>query len=391
MEIIVFSYGEARDANTWSNVPSFAVNALEQMGHIVHCVNFGPRSSIENNIVIWGNRFIKLFLGRDTLFNIEQWPYWQKYHARLIDQAIKKYPKTQLLMFFSYSITSGRKYAIPSLMFCDFTIDYTIREVQKRAVRRSETKLVQRQDRLVESTNYIVSLFPAATKHYKQYYNNPNIIGIDGHIINAELLIEDSESILSRKVDSINILFIGRKKYKKGLMTLIQAVKEINATRPDHAIRLDVIGLTSNVVNGLKYDWLTYHGILNKSNTIQKQLYYDCILPAKVIVNTTQHWAGISSIVESMYYYTPVITSKYPDFEAIFGSEIDFGFYCQAEDPVMLKHQLEKLLAMREEDYRRLCLSAHENVKAFTWENCLRSVFKQCKLENLDHSGTSMS
>ena len=41
MKIIAFAYGDPCDPNTWSNVPFFAISALQEMGNQVIGVDLG--------------------------------------------------------------------------------------------------------------------------------------------------------------------------------------------------------------------------------------------------------------------------------------------------------------------------------------------------------------
>lgn len=83
---------------------------------------------------------------------------------------------------------------------------------------------------------------------------------------------------------------------------------------------------------------------------------------------------GYSSIVEAMYFYTPVIVSPYDDFVNEFGKDIDFGIYNKKYDSLVLAKNMESIF--NSSDYENMCLNAHERVKDYTWDNYVDKILK---------------
>jgi glycosyltransferase involved in cell wall biosynthesis len=67
-----------------------------------------------------------------------------------------------------------------------------------------------------------------------------------------------------------------------------------------------------------------------------------------------------------MYFYTPVIVTPYSEFIKTFGQDIDFGYYCEENDTILIK---DKILAiMQNSSYKELCINANSAVQHFTWD-----------------------
>ena len=379
MEIITFAFGEPRNPQTWSNVPYFAVKALEEMGHTVHCVDIRPQSVIFNKLVMMVNKALRLVLGKDTLFLVELWPVWRRYYDSVVAKAVNKYPMADLLLLFTYSLSGERITEIPSVLFSDFTVDYAIHELYKREPKWYEKNLILAQDQIMQNADCIVSLFPKAAEHYQQRYQTDNIYKISGHILNCDEPVGDVDALAQQKFCANEILFIGRKAYRQGALCLIDAVERYNTAHPDFPLHLNIIGMTDELLGIQSNETVTCHGILNKADSVQRQTYYDLIRKAKCIANTTKNWGGISSITEAMLFGTPVITSKYDEFSEIFGEDLSFGYYCESENVDKLAQALADLLAKDKDAYAQLARNAHNSVKDFTWQNCIVSILDRCK------------
>lgn len=374
MKIIAFAHGDPFDPNTWSNVPFYSVLALQNMGHQVIGIDLGGCAE-KRRVVFWIDRFIKLFLGRNTQCLLEHSRFMGRKYKTIISKAVQENPDASLLVFYTYSASGCHDYPIPSLMLCDFTIDYAITQMMKREYRFWEKRYFSIQDELIKETDYFACLFPQVADYYKDYYHR-DVISLQGHVINTNKTIDDIESIIGGKRRSNNILFIGRKKYLMGLRTLISAVQRFNNNNVSVRFRITVIGMNGKEGRGLKQDGVTYLGYLDKTKASQRKQYYDAIMESKLIVNTTKGWAGISSVVEAMYFGTPIITTNYPEFYRVFGEIWDCGRYCLPEDVDDLEKALASVSQLDEQAYSSMCYSAHNRVCDFTWDRAMRDILE---------------
>lgn len=368
MTIVAFASGDPESLRTWSNVPALAIKALRDMGNTVYSVNLEPSSTLARTLLRIQNKLFRLIFGKSTMILVQHFPFWKLYTDKKVKQAVRAHKDADVLLFFSYSATGSKGCNIPSVLFCDFTIEYALKTISKRTPNLIEQKLIEHQNKILESSDAVISLFPQAAKFYSERYINKNIFSMKGHVINSTLSPEDENTSIKNKKNSHEILFIGRKSYKNGAIALINAVKQYNMKSKDK-VDLTIIGMTEvDLMINLPIH-IKCIGYLDKSDATQSKCYYDHIKKAVAIINPTKNWGGISSIVEAMWFYTPVITSAYPEFVEIFGSDIRFGKYIEPENVTDIVEKITYLMNIRQDEaYTDLCKCSHNTVKDYTWD-----------------------
>lgn len=355
-EIIVFTEGDANLASTWSNVPYFLTKTLENKNYNVRRVNIAVNKIIPGMIA----KIIKIFL-KKTTYSANRTKWYTTMAEIKMKKAVKKYKNAQYFITTNFSYSPYKYTNKPILLFCDWTYEYYIRYFQNRLPDSFENKEIKRQNRQIENSDYIITLFPQVCEYMKKHYNNPNIYYL-GNVVNTIDTV--NENIIEQKEQSNKILFIGNKKYLKAAKMLIEAFSMLKHTD----LELHIIGLTKEELQVENKNVFLY-GYLNKSNPKEKAMYCKLVTEAKVCINTNEKWAGFSSIIECMYYFTPVITTPYIEFVETFGKKIKFGYYCEKNNPDIIKNKIEKISNMGEQEYREMCIEAHENVKSFSWDS----------------------
>lgn len=378
MKIIVFSYGDAQDPQIWSNVPYCATKALEKQGVTIHYVDFSPQRPIGKALIGLFNKISRFINGRDTQLLWQHLSIFRRRCTHTVLKAVEMHPNADLMLFFTFSQSGMHKTHVPSVLFCDFTIDYVIKCILQRKPSAIEKRLIKQQDEVISSSDLMISLFPQATEYYKQRYSTCGIYGIDGHVINSFIDLPPMEETIGNKIGSNSVVFIGRKKYRQAALTLIKSINGYNK-KHNKELNVEIIGMTGQELGIGEAANIKCYGVLNKSTEAERNKYYDIVIHAKCIVNTAANWAGISSIVEAMWFYTPVITSEYNDFVKIFGNHLSFGYYCAAEDCEDLENKIECMMAKDEHGYKQMCIDAHNAVSEFTWDNCIGKVINEWK------------
>jgi glycosyltransferase involved in cell wall biosynthesis len=179
--------------------------------------------------------------------------------------------------------------------------------------------------------------------------------------------------ILDLKENSNKILFIGNTFYLSGAIELCKAVGYIKENR-NMDIELHFISLIRHdFPYELQADYMSCHGYLDKSIPEDREDYYSLIKNAKIVVNTTPKWAGLTSILESMYFYTPIITNKNDNFKKIFGDEIQFGQYCD-NHYIEIAEKIMAIWKLSKDEYSKMCESANFEVKDFTWDKYVENI-----------------
>lgn len=369
-EVILFTYGDANNAATWSNVPYYFANALEKKGFIVRKVNIKKFGLIQKIV----NKTIKIF-NKKTCMAFERTWISSKISKMVMKKAIRKYPDSICNIVTNFNISPGSMSNNKSIIFSDWTFEYLIEHFNNRRPGYFEEKEIQRQNKEIESSDYVISLFPQVCEYMKKRYTNNNIMYL-GNVINMSMDEEQDHKNMER-FSSDYILFIGRKKYIDSAENVAKALEVYNANAYKK-VKLYIIGMNRNDLNYCN-DYVKCFGYINKTQTESKNLYYDLILNSKCCINTSDVWAGFSSIVEMMYNYTPVITSKYSEFVKTFGEEIDFGIYCENKVKSIVG-AIKYIENLDENEYEKMQIKAHNAVKGFSWDEYMDNIIESCNI-----------
>lgn len=359
-EVTVFATGDPNHASTWSNIPYFLVDVLKRNGVTVNTVDLSPNRLLKLGYDICLRLPVKL------LFPGTHYAYFRTpLHAwdakRRIVAAIRRYPRSTLNIFMTYTFSANGYGDLPSVQICDWPFDYQIRTFLDRKADILESAAVNREKSSMQKTDLVISLFDGVSRYLRSECNISNC-KYYGHVINCGLY-PDKDQLLTCKSASDEILFIGGRHYRKGAHRLIKAFKKLRVKYP--SIKLNVIGMSAKEI-GQSCQGLICHGRLNKDKHEESIKYYKLLSKARVIVNPTPKWAGFSSLVEAMYFYTPIVTTQFHEFKITFGDVSSFGSYCKDEGIEDLSKCIESLLD--NEGYTDKCINAHNQVHDFTWD-----------------------
>lgn len=359
--VIFFTFGDSNSASTWSNVPYCFTRELERRGITIFRINIEPLKLIRQiyDHTIWK---ATQFFWPGNQYSFIRTPIASAIIWHRIRNAVLEHFDADLCIFTCYDFYN--KYNnIPTLLFCDWTYKILI-ERAGRTPYFFELPFIKRQDAVINTANYVVSLFPACASRMKLDYPQANIHSFTTNVINLlydKQLVQDE--ILKRKLEKKRILFVGNKWYKDALILLLQVCQNIQKCMPD--IELYVIGMNQNHT-GITAPYIHYLGYLHKDIESERNLYYETLISSSLIVNVSPVWGGYSSIVEAMFFYTPVIVAPYEEFLLEFGKNINFGIYNEGFTEEQLEKSVVRLLTS--DNYRDICISAHERVKNYTWK-----------------------
>lgn len=363
MKILFLSCGDAENPKSWSNVPYLFLKTLRSKGYDVITYNIDPNkylTQIFDWLVCKPLRLIYRFhtyqFIRSSLFL-----HWNNLRLRKI---FRRHADSDLAIIMNFDFYNKWN-DVPTLLFHDWTYLSELRDHLKRRPFFFEKALLNFQDKALNNAQYVVSLFPACARQIKKDFPQAHVYSLGNNVINSLYEGEiDANQIILEKQQSQSILFIGSLHYLKAANHLVEAVKLIHKTIP--SVKLDIIGLSNNNFKNLP-DYVHAYGYLNKNVAKENELYYRLLFRARVIANPDSRWAGYSSMIEGMYYYTPVAVSPYPEFVEEFGNNIDFGKYFTTYSVDNSASTLEDLLLCKNEQYRNMCNKAHKSVENYTW------------------------
>jgi hypothetical protein len=256
---------------------------------------------------------------------------------------------------------------------CDWTFNILIRDRLNREPFYIEKKFIKRENRAINNAKYVISLFPDCAKKMKEDNPYANIYYMNNNVVNSVYNgIIDEEKILNDKHNSHKLLFIGNQNnpsYLKTAKIITEAFLIVKESIND--IELHIIGIESSTL-GITNKDIHCYGYLHKDNKEECETYYNIILRSSLIINTTPLWAGYSSLIEAMYFYTPVLVSPFKDFVKEFGNNIDFGKYCSGYDPSIIARDIEAIIGSC--NYLQLAKNAHLKTHQYTWENYVNKI-----------------
>lgn len=371
-EVIVFGeQGEPRALKTFSNVPYFLVQSLEQQGILVHTVNLSIRE--------WWQRIARRIF--DNLVNrtgkTEVSYYRSKWHAAVnkvkIRKAIQRYPTADAFIFTSFSFSTADISDKPTFLFCDWDLPHFFQYLLEREPQPNERKMVDRQKVCIEAATAVFVLFPAVAARMQAHYRQPNMYYL-GNVVNH--LREPLPEQVSRKKANQQLLFIGNARYLNGFLRLLDAFRELKPHIPE--LQLHAIGISGKDLAEVPAD-VYLHGYLDKDRSEDREKYYELLNQSTIFINTHPKWAAFSATLEAMYFYTPIIVTDYEEFRYTFGNNIGFGHLYNEDDS--LADHIRAILG--HPDYDRLSQAAHRAAKVHNWPDWVAKMRK--KMEALSN------
>jgi glycosyltransferase involved in cell wall biosynthesis len=378
--ITVFSQGDSSSSKTWSNIPYYLTNTLRNKGINVNAINVEPKGILRVFYDKFLCRILRHTFWRDTTYTYERSRSFQRAVNAKMKTALKAYPNTDVFISTSFSFHPGSMTEKPCILFCDWNYEFLISQFKEKSPDWFEKKGISIQDRVIQSADLVVSLFPNMAQYMSEQYPNTKVLYL-GNVINSEPF-EISINELGNRFGDPHIIFVGMPRYINGLTSLIEAVTSINnnGTR----LGLDIIGMNQSDVSSSTFpSYIRFHGYLEKSKDNQLEQYNSLMKSALAFINTTPQWAGFSSTLEAMYFGLPVYTSRYHSFVETFGSSLNFGDYCESNNPKDIETFISSLLKLSQDEYVSLCQNARKKAEPFTWSAYVDKLISKIETELL--------
>ena len=375
--MIVFTNGDATSQKTWSNVPFNFTKSLMDEGCVVHCVDISQLGWIPKLYEKLLNGFMRTFLKRvygETHWNARRTIVYAYCVHRKMKKALNMYPNSKIAISLTYSYLCPAQKGLYTVMLCDWPLWYLYeRECMKKSL--FDRFSIRLENREIMRADEVISLYPYVASRMCSYYKKH--VCYLGNYINADLQCENLEAVIEKKYESNEYIFIGKKEYGLSARFLIDVLSKYQIENPQKKFKVIIIGLNSDFFEEIPQNIdIVFLGYLNKSDETQKSLYYKNLLKAKAIVNTTDKWAGPSSIFEAMYLGTPVITLPNKDFLMMVGEKRRIGYYCESNTFESVYNAIKYIDELSEVTYKEMGVQAHEAVKNYTWSNYAKNFVK---------------
>lgn len=365
--IVVFTYGDSKDPSTWSNVPYLFTTTLEKRGYNVIREDISTNQNLFTLAYSLACKIIK----PSTTFYFYRSKINRKIVEKKIKAAVKKYDGiADLYVSISFDFSPSKYTNKKVLLLSDWPIEYAIEKRYNRSPDFLEAGDIRRHKSVIEDATKVISLFQDVALYMNGRFDQQTLYL--GGLINALCETDGFEETKDRNY----ITFIGKKAYYDSAKEVVAAFEKIDeGIKNTRNLELHVIGMNKNDFKEINSSRMFFHGYLNKGEEKQREEYYDILKKSFIIINTNKKWAGMSSVLEAMYYYRPIITSEYDEFIKTFGKNIDFGVYSE-NDRDEIKTHIEKMLNLDAEEYKKMAESAHLAVKDFSYDCFIEKIEK---------------
>ena len=201
-EVTVFTNGDSGKISTWSNIPYFLTETLLSKGIRVNRVDISPSKTLNILFQIF-LKIIRIFF-RETTYEY----YRSFFHfvdvRGIIRKAIKEFKDSQANIFLTFSFSSFGLTSQPTIQLCDWTYDYYFKYFLERHPDILEKTSIRREDRQIEGSDLVLTLYPGVAKYMNTIYKNNNIMYI-GNVINSNKIVNQSH-VIELKITSKNLL-----------------------------------------------------------------------------------------------------------------------------------------------------------------------------------------
>ncbi len=360
-EIVWIGYGDSKNASTWSNVPYLFTKTLEEKKIKVDRIDISANHTISR---LYDRIIYPIFR---PIFGLA--PFGRTYllyawNLLKIKRQMKRFPNAEYCIISSFDYYNKFSKA-QTILYGDWTYD-TLLERQKKKPSFWDRRFINQQKLAINKADIVISLFAECAKHIKEIYPLSNVHYLNTYFINSLYEEElDPKLIIKRKRESKSILFIGKKIYKETADKVIEAFKLLRSK--DSSLSLNIIGMVKSDFDGNIPEGINFYGFLHKDIKLECDTYYKLLLDATIIANPNPVWGGYSSIVEAMYFYTPILVAPYKDFKQEFGENINFGIYNAEYTAECIAKNI--MAIMESSEFNTICMNAHERVKDYTWSN----------------------
>jgi glycosyltransferase involved in cell wall biosynthesis len=364
---------DPHDVDSWSNIPYLLLTHLESLGYEVVAVNLREFYVLK---VLWkftAGLFHKVFFWNTSYSYYRSLPH-SLYATMVLNRAIRRFGTEACLLINTSLSHSPTRTPIPTILLGDWTYDFYIGRFLNRHPNCKEKAAIARDKAAMARASWVVSLFPCSAKRIESDYGLQNVchLGIPVNTYPGALerfqfrdSLTERESHGDKVHGPLRIVFVGRRKYLKGLYMLLDAaallegqvevaIDIIGLQRPDLDVRFKTV---SNV---------SFHGYLGKGNAVTRDLFYSALNEADVFVSPSTPWGPYSAILEAMLQETALITYPYDEFIEMFPNCSQFALLLNEVTPEELAAKIQYLASNRPE-LVRLKLNARKSVVHKTW------------------------
>jgi glycosyltransferase involved in cell wall biosynthesis len=374
LQLNLFTLGNARDINTWSNVPYFFHRALLARDVGVTPVDITP----------FDNPAFRLFRGwwdiRSRFASctglIESWDlYRTKVNHDLTNVKVRAASRTHasadLNVFLTFSFSSHRYSTTPVVLYCDRTYEHYLEECARTPTPRDRAFIAIERDNLAHA-DLVLAMSEVCRDFVDSRYKTRRLAHLQPGI-NVENSAIDTHDLVARKERHHDILFIGRGAHKRGVDILIKAFTMFNQ-RQGRRFVLRVVGIRREELTPefqVARDDVQFYGYLDRNLPRERDLYDSLMQSARLFVFPTRPAPIAGVLKEAKLNCTPVIIARVPGAAERVTHDHD-GVLVDRLEPEDFARHMEALVTDVSR-WRRLAHNAHASIEHSTWSSAAGS------------------
>ena len=358
MNILVVASGNPESTSTWSGVPCRVVSELRRQGHCVVCGDFSNVWWIKPLRVAYNQFLCRHFLVfkcksfMATRIGILLNSLWLKCMLR-------RRKDIDLVVAMSFCF-NGKSLGKPLVLVHDWTIGYLRALFGDREIGPEDVNIDAPAFDAMRYAKKVVSLYPKSAEYMKSHIGE--CVSYICNPINVDTYADMGARIDAAR-DSRHILVVGGSVYRRNVETVLMAADKLGISD----VIVDVVGC-SDVSYKPVNATVRFHGYLDRTKPNDGQLYDYLFMSARCFVNVRKGWCGGSSVAEALYRGVPVVVSRNPEIECLYGGCPAVSLV-EPENVAALAERLKVLFSMGRSEYEAICRAAHERTKNDTYGN----------------------
>ena len=349
VNILVVASGNPESAGTWSGVPCRVVTELRRLGHCVVCGDFSnvwwikPWRVAYNRFLCRHFRVFKCKSFMATRFGIQLNSLWLKH-------LLRRRKDIDLVVAMSFCF-NGKNLGKPLFLVHDWTIGYLRALFGDREIGPEDVDIDAPAFDAMRYAKKVVSLYPKSAEYMKSHIGE--CVSYICNPINVDTSADMGARIDAAR-ESRHVLVVGGAVYRRNVETVLMAADRLGISD----VVVDVVGC-SDVSYKPVNATVRFHGYLDRAKPNDGQLYDSLFMSARCFVNVRKGWCGGSSVAEALYRGVPVVVSRNPEIECLYG-ECPAVSLVEPENVAALAERLRVILLKEDREYEAMCRAAHD-------------------------------
>lgn len=383
LTINLFTYGDALDVNTWSNLPYYFHRALLARDVHVNPINLMPAEpaiTLMRRLLALRARAAR-GLGVELRTDVFRTRAHSWLTNRNIQSAVRQHGDADANVFMTFSFSSHRYSAVPVILYCDRTYEQHLEDTGA-AVGPGDRGFIQIERDNIRHAALVLTTSAVCRDFINDRYEVKRVAHLTAGI-NAEPSEIDPHALIALKEHATDILFIGRGAHKRGVDILIKAFTVFNR-RQRGAFTLHIVGVTPQELppdlQPPRED-IRFYPYLDRTIARDKALYDTLMQSARLFVFPTRPGPIAGVIREAQLNCTPVIISSVHGASERVAHDTT-GILVESLAPEDFAHQMEALV-LDTPRWRRLAYNAHLSIKDRTWSKTAQAFLEIAEASGL--------